>query len=1293
MSQGYGPGQRVAVWLPRGIEPHVVILGILKAGAAYVPLDAEYPPDRVAFIVENSGAVLLVTTRSLAEGSIDSAIRTAFYEDAPYGQRSASETPTTPVRRQPTPDDEAYVIYTSGTTGRPKGVSIPHRAIAHLVLTERAQFGVTAADRVFQGFSLAFDASLEEIWLAFSTGATLVVATAETVRMGIDLSDWLTRHRITVFSTVPTQLLMLDRDIPSVRLLIVGGEACPLSLIDRWATAGRTMWNTYGPTEATVIATWTRVQPGKPVTIGVPLPGYTAVIVDEQRRPVSGNTEGELCLGGVALANGYVGLPEQTAEKFCQIKRGGGDAERMYRTGDLCRWNAAGEIEYLGRIDTQVKLRGYRIELGEIEAVLVTHPSVETAAVVLRHDAAERPFLAAFLSARPGRTIDLHALQQYLRERLASYMVPAVFQVVDRLPRLSSGKLDRKSLPEVTLSTREASPAHTGDPEAPPSDPLERELLAEWQRLFATDAIRLDEHFFNDLGGDSLLAAGLVSQLRARPQFIQVSMRDLYQFPTVRELAAHLREAASRAAQSAQRSTTGTPPQTSQEPPRLRHSSWRFTRCGIAQFCLLYFILGVGGVQWLAPYATYSYLAADEHSRTEAALGGIVVMVGIYPLLLLMAIIVKWVVLGRVKAGRYPLWGWFYLRWWFVRAIESFAPAHYLTGTPLLNWYCRCMGARIGQRVYLGTDSIGPYDLLEIGDDTSVSADSSLIPYHVINGYLILGPTKIGKGCFLGARSLVCDHVVIEDGARIESLSHVASGTVIPARETWGGAPAVALPREAVRPAPVPPPVDVSTWHRIVFGAMQLFSVMVVPVLVVGAILPGMALMHELNEHDDWYTYLLLSPIVGLIFVMELAFEIAILKRLLLGTVQPGTYRQHSWFALRKWWIDKLMELSLDVVGPLYATLYLAPWYRALGAKVGARAEISTASLITPDLLTLGDESFVADLVSLGAPHVEGGWIRIDPVSIGRRTFIGNSALLPGGTTVGDDCLIGCLSVPPRASPTVPAGTSWIGSPAMFLHQRHVEEQPTDEETYAPTRSRVAQRLAIELLRISLPSAAFVCIASLMFSLISILRDEIELWQLVLLLPVLYGVVCSVFVMLAMALKWLVIGRYRPRSAPLWNHFVFRTEFITALHDYFSAPCLLDPLAGTPFLAVYFRMMGAKIGQRVFFDSPEISEFDLVQVDDDASINSGATLQTHLFEDRVMKMSHVHIGADCAVGCESLVLYDTEMQPGSTLAELSLLMKGETLPPNTHWTGTPARPLESGHRPGEQVTHTRKYEE
>ena len=1264
--RGVGRGMTVGLLLPRSLDVLVGLLGALKAGAAYVPLDADYPPERIQFILEDCGVTAVVSVTALAP-KLGSIAARAVWLDA-QAQEIVAESDARITRQETgtTPEDVGYVIYTSGSTGRPKGVQIEHRSVCHLVRAEGAIFQVRPEDRVYQGFSIAFDASVEEVWLAFFARATLVVGTREMVFSGPGLSQQLADAGITVFSTVPTQLAMMTDDVASVRLLILGGEVCPPDLVRRWARPGRRLINTYGPTEATVIATWVELQPGQPVTIGRPVPNYHVCLLDESLRPVPAGQPGELCIGGIGLARGYVGREDLTRERFILHPGARADPEppRLYRTGDLARFTAAGELEFLGRLDSQVKLRGYRIELSEIESALLSCPGVGAAAVAVREDLPGVPQLGGYIVPAPDRLPVEAELKRALGARLPGYMVPAFIEVVDRLPMLPSGKVDRRALPAPRPRPR---PAEEDSDAVAPRTPLEQKLATVWERFFAPQRVSVKADFFHDLGGHSLLAARVVSALRQDDELRRVSILDLYENPTVEALAAKLGADGCARAEA----PDPTPPPASGSTPRI---PWlRHFLCGSGQFVSLYFLLGLFSMQWLAPYFTYAWTYEQGYERWEAILGAFGVLVALFPLMLLASIVIKWLVIGRYRAGDYPLWGFYYFRFWLVKTIQSAVPVTYLAGTPWLNLYYRLLGARLGRDVHLASPCFVCPDLVDVGDETCVGTDASLAGFHVENGRLIIGRVRIGRGCLVGSRAVIRENAALEDGSILEELSFLPAGKTIPAGERWLGSPSrrVAAP-PGVEPVLPPRP---GAARRFLFGLLHLLGVILFPACVLAAILPGVVVMNTLNYADDYYWYLLMSPLIALSFVVFLCLEIAALKWLLLGRVQPGRYSTQSWFYVRKWFVDQLLELSLDVLGPLYASIYLAPWYRLLGARLGERTEISTASFISPDLLEVGDESFIADSVSLGAARLEKGHILIGVNRIGTRTFIGNSALLPPGVVVGNHALIGCLSTPP-ANPADAArdGATWLGSPAMFLPQRQPSTAFSVESTFRPTPKLQAQRAAIEFLRVIFPVTGFVMLSSLLFSMVVWLEPQRSLVEVLLLFPLLYAGAGLLAIGFLAAAKWLLVGRYQPGERPLWSTFVWRNELINALHEHLVSDFIVEMLPGTPFLSWFFRLLGARIGRRVYLDTSDLTEFDLVSIGDEAEINADATLQTHLFEDRVMKMSHVEIGARCTVGSASLVLYDTRMEPGAQLNDLSLLMKGETLPAETLWEGIPARP-------------------
>ena len=1277
---GVGAGSAVAILLPRSSAVFVAMLGILKAGGAYVPLDGEYPAERVGHILGDSRARVLITTRELAGRHKAFGGQTLFMDSF-----AASGRPTSRLAPAATAESTAYIIYTSGSTGQPKGVPILHSAVCNLVRAEARIFNIHPTDRVYQGFSVAFDASVEEIWLAFYAGATLFAATAEMVHAGPALSRILTEQRITVLSCVPTLLSILDAGIPTLRLLILGGEASTAHLIGRWSRPGLRIVNTYGPTEATVIATYGDCVAGAAVTIGRPVPNYRVYILDpETLGLLPPGTPGELCISGPGLSPGYLFRAELTGEKFrpnpfCAAT----PYDRLYRTGDLAQWTAEGEIEFLGRLDSQVKIRGFRVELSEIESALMDQPGVLAAAVAVHQSAAGVQQLVAYVVARDGGAgVDVGGVKMQLRARLPQYMVPAIFEILERLPTLPSGKVDRKALPRPLVGRAEEVVETPGEG---PRNALEEAIAGAWEGLFGA-AVSRTADFFMDLGGHSLLAAKFVSDLRGVPDFAALSVLDVYNHPTVEKLAAEmvLRHVAGGAASAVRAGVSGEGAASAMARGASRMSlAARHRVCGLAQFLTLYFIIGFYAIQWITPYLTYTLLQEEDVPYLASIAISLGTIVALLPAMLLFSIVAKWVLLGRLKPGRYPVWGFFYFRWWLTQRFLAAMPVDYLVGTPLATMYFRALGVKIGRNVYLGTDQIGAFDLVSIGDDSSIGIHSALLGYTIENGYMHLGPISVGRNCFVGSSASLRPNSAMEDSTHLGDLSLLPAGVTIPTGQTWLGSPAK---RVANAPPIAPPPPRPDGAVRLNFIVLHAIGVLAIPVVYLAALFPGLVILNEASGQFGPIISLAFSPLAALVLIVVLAAEIIVVKWLLLGRVKAGVYPLNSFFYLRKWFVDQLMDLSLDILGPMYATLYLNPWYRALGAKLGPLAEISTACAASPDLLAIGAESFVADAVSLGVPHVNHGQMTLAQTTIGYRAFIGNSSLIPAGTRVGDNTLIGVLTLPPvtraprlasdstgeRAFSAATPDTTWLGSPAIYLPQRQQATAFSAASTFRPTQILFAQRLAIEFVRIVLPLSLFIFLASSVISSLVYLQDELELWFCLLLFPLLYAGAGLASAIMVIAAKWLLIGRYVPQERPLWCPFVWRSELLNALHENLAQSFFTDMLMGTPFLGIFFRALGMKIGRRVLLDSAEFTEFDLVTLGDDVVLNSESTIQTHLFEDRVMKMSTIQIGAKAAVGANSVVLYDSVIARGAVLEDLSLVMKGESLPAGTRWHGTPA---------------------
>ncbi|MBW3496709.1 Pls/PosA family non-ribosomal peptide synthetase [Bacillus sp. FDAARGOS_1420] len=1250
--KGIGCGSRVAILLEPSIESYISMLGIMKAGAAYVPLDPSYPEDRVQYILQDCDITAVIMTESITtQYHLACLVVLLDQESVLIANESTGRLDKEETQVQY--NDLSYIIYTSGTTGRPKGVLIEHHTATHVVRASQTVYNVLPSDRVYQGFTIAFDASVEEIWMAFSNGAALIVGTRKLQQSGMDLPKMLTKLGVTVLSCVPTLLAVWKEDIPTLRLLIVGGEDCPSHIVKYWCRPGRRMMNTYGPTEATVIATYTECDPGKSVTIGKPLPNYTVYILDEQMNPVSVGESGELYIGGAGLARGYNNREDLTKEKFvdnpfCETAF---DSPRLYRTGDLVRFNEQGDIEFLGRIDSQVKIRGYRVELSEIETVIMNIPDIRNAIVNVYEQVPGLQVLVAYLLLEEGKSIDRSIVHNRLKERLPAYMVPSCIEVLDELPTLVSGKIDRKSLPAPTEQQR-LHKEHIA-----PRNKTEEVIARVWQGIFQQTTISITDHFFNDLGGHSLFAALVVSKLREHSMMTGMAVSDIYAHPTIEQLSHFI--------QSQYKSETKHSVSKGIGPV----SDGVYKRNGFMQGVSIYVLTLLASLPFVLVYLHL----ANSSWRDEQIFLAVISMFAIYcPSMIIISIAAKWLLIGRFKEGEYPLWGSYYFRWWLVRRIQGLAPIRFLTGTPFLKWYYRLMGAKIGTDCYIGTQHMYTFDLIEIGNNSSIGVDAQFLGYTVEGTTLKIGKISVGRNCYIGSNTVISPHTIMKDHSQLGEQSMLPSNVLIPQNERWIGSPARLT---NIKDEHVETMLISSTNYNKVYcfglGVLYVIGLIMLMLIPSMSFLPALLLMQGLFSNMGAWE-LLLAPVFSFICVLTLCIEIALLKRIILGNIKEGQYSLYSGFYIRKWFVDKLLTMSLLFNNSLYATLYAAPFLRMLGAKIGKMVEVSTVTNIAPDLLIAGEESFIADSVSIGTPKVFHNQIYIAKTRIGSRTFIGNSAHIEGGKTIGNSCLIGVMSIPPEEKE--PSNdTSWLGSPSIFLPKRDINTTFSEEETYHPTRSLYIKRLMIEFFRITLPGSFAIWISSF---LLFTLREEtryLSVGGIIALFPffvVLSGLLATGVVAL---IKKLLIGRYEQTAKPLWSTFVWRSELVTALYENVTVPYLLNLFLGTPFAPYILGWFGTKMGKRVFLDSTHISEFDLVQVGNQVAINLNSTLQTHLFEDRVMKMSNLVIGDNCSIGNGSVVLYDTIMQQGASLGNLSLMMKGETFPASTQWEGTPAQ--------------------
>ncbi len=527
---GIGPERLVAIAVSRSASMLVGLLGIMKAGGAYVPVDPTYPAERVEYMLENAGASVLVTEEKLLDSlpTVEAHV-VCLDRDWSEVEREAADAPST----RATAENLAYVIYTSGSTGKPKGVEIPHRALVNFVWTMKDRPGLARDDVLLAVTTLSFDIAGLELYLPLVSGARVVIAPEVATSNPAELARMIDRFGVTVMQATPTTWRMLvDAGWSPPRHLkaLCGGEALPLALADALVERNLELWNMYGPTETTI---WSTTAPittrGEPLTIGRPIANTTLYVLDESLRPVAVGAEGELHIGGDGMARGYRGRPDLTAERF--IPNPFDPDARIYKTGDLVRYRESGEVEYIGRLDHQVKVRGFRIELGEIETVLSRHPAVNSAVAMAREDSPGDPRVVAYV-IQDGNPAAANELREYVGRSLPPYMVPSAVVTLDEFPLTPNGKIDRKALP---------APSRERDERAEyvaPRNELERQLAEIWERVLDIHPIGVTDDFF-ELGVSSIVAAQLFARIEheiAR----DLPLGAVFRAPTIEQLAALL---------------------------------------------------------------------------------------------------------------------------------------------------------------------------------------------------------------------------------------------------------------------------------------------------------------------------------------------------------------------------------------------------------------------------------------------------------------------------------------------------------------------------------------------------------------------------------------------------------------------------------------------------------------------------------------------------------------------------------------------------------------------------------
>jgi non-ribosomal peptide synthetase-like protein len=1219
--RGTDAGDRIALLFERPADAYIAMLAVLKVGAVYVPLDVGFSADRMAHVVEDARVRTVLSTTSVADRVDRIDLLTAGHAELVHLDRAArliaEQSPQRLVaaERGVRDDQLAYIIYPAGGEERPHGVGVDHRSICNFVKVAAEVYGIGPRDRVYQALSLAFDFSVEEIWVPWMRGATLVPRPAGVGLQGRDLHEFLIAQRVSAMCCVPGVLATIPGDLPGLRFLLVAGEACPPELIRRWHRPGRRFVGVYGPSEATVSAAWTQLDPDKPPTIGVPLPTYSTVVLDPEDpyRALAHGEIGEIGIAGIGLSCGYLNRDELTEKAFIPDFLGipANPSGRIYRTGDLGRVNGNGEIEHHGRIDVADPMRGYRIELAEIESLLLRAPEI----------------IEAVVAAPP-----------------APGAAPAV---------------------------------HTD-----PTSGTETALAEVLAGVLKVEQVSAGSHFFSDLGADSMVMAQFCARVRRRADLPSVSMKDIYRNPTITSLATALGEPAPAVATDSP--TLRQPAAPPAEPAPFEREepvgTPRYVLCGTLQllalvgYTYLTTFVALRGIEWIAAGSD----VVEVYLRSLLFAGASFVGMS------LLSVVAKWLLVGRWKARQIRVWSLAYFRFWLVKMLVRTNPLVLFAGSPLYVLYLRALGAKIGP----GAVVLSPHvpvctDLLTIGAGTIVRKDSHLSCYRAHDGLIQTGTVALGRDVVVGEATVLDIHTAMGDGAELGHSSSLHTGQVVPAGRRWHGSPAVPADADhgTVEPA------RRGALRRVVFSAVQLLNVLLFLPLVLGTVMVLSARLPQVLTLlgpgplavTDWRFHLQAVAVSYWLFFGSLLaglLAVAVVPRLLRPLVTPGV--AHPLYGIRYWahrvigrvtnvkYFTELFGDSSYVVGYLRLVGYRLSAVEQTGSNFGM-----TVKHDNPYLSAVGTGTVVADGLSFVNADYSSTSFRVSRVSIGRHNFLGNNIAYPARGRTGDNCLLATKVMVPIDG-EIREGVGLLGSPAFEIPRSVERDSKLELESPVELRRRLRAKNAHNVTTIALRLLVRWLQILLVTVVAMICADLYSAWGTPLtalsagLLPLLS---VGYFVLVERAVAGL--KALAPEGCSIYDRAFWRHE------RYWKVPftTYLQTFNGTPAKTLIWRMLGVRIGRRVFDDGCSLIEKSFVSIGDACTLNAGTIIQAHSQEDGAFKSDRITIGANCTLGVGAFVHYGVTIGDGAVLAPDSFLMKGEEVPPHEQWGGNPAREM------------------
>jgi non-ribosomal peptide synthetase-like protein len=1273
LDQGLKAGDRVALLFEKTVHRYVALLAVLKIGAAYVPIDASFPTDRIAFILEDAEVKAIVSESRFRAKLEELSLPPVFLDTAEKEINAKAATRLAADEKTASSDQLFYVIYTSGTTGKPKGVAIEHAGICNFVKVAGEVYGIGEGDRCYQAMTLAFDFHVEDLWVPLIAGGTLVVGKPGSNLFGNDLYEYLLRKKVTVLPCVPTLWATIEKDLPDVRVVLLSGESVPHNLVVRWHRPGRSILNAYGPTECSVSSTLRILVPENPVTIGAPLPTYTVVILDENKDELAADgATGEIGIAGVGLALGYLNREELTKQKFIPdfLSLPNNPSGRIYRSGDLgCI--RGGELEFHGRIDTQVKIRGYRIELEEIEAVLLQLPQISQAVVNPYEAEPGAVDIVAYYTRKQGAPeVSLNEVSETLRKNLPPYMVPGYFEELDVIPMTSNNKADRKNLPAPKGPRFSVS----SNKYVAPTTDTQKTLVGALTEVMKIERASIEDNFFQDLGAHSLLMARFGAEIRKRLKISAVSMQDIYLNPTIEKLAGHIDSLPAATSSQANREIV-------REAFHVP-SNFSYYGCGTLQ---LIWYLGWSAVALWVFVAGIRWTYAAMPDLTEVYLRVVELALGLFVVFSLLPIVLKWVLIGRWKPQSIPIWSLRYFRFWAVKTLIRSAPMA-MVGGPIYNLYLRLLGAKLGANTVIQSQLIPVCtDLISIGPNSILRQDSIILGYKAQSNYIHMGPIRIGANAFVGEASVIDINTTMEDGTQLGNSSSLHEGQTIPKGKRYDGSPA----RETTADYCQIEPRACGGFRRAIYALLPFvigFATMPFPVLFAYSWFPEVYQSFvgvDFPSDVPRAALLLMSgKVLALSFV---SFFVAVA----LGVLNIGVVPRLLNLFLRKDRTYILYGVHYFLQQSISALSNSEFYNRLFGDSCGVvrymgwvgwnlNTIVQTGSNFgedqkhdNPFLCDIGSGTMVSDGFMMVNTTMSNSSFRLGMVKIGDNNYLGNYIRYPHDGKTGVNCLIGTKTLVPIDGP-VRENVGLLGSPCFEIPRavdRDKQMSQNMDEATRKQRLRAKNRYNFVTAILFLLKTWFL-VAGLALSAAFALVYYPRYGMLSVAASAAFAFVFTIFWNWFIERASLGFGWLSPQISLVLDKYYWFHERHWHL---FGLTLVANWFAGTPFKNLISRLEGVKMGKKVFDDGIRWTEYSLLEIGDYANFNTLSILWPHSLEEGVFKSDRIKLGVGCTLGAGSLTHYGVTMGDHVVLEVNSYLMKGEIMDAYTTWRGNPAR--------------------